>query len=165
MSRITSPPVIAIFVLSATILLSFIAVVAQAAQLKTGTLTCKGKGAVGLILGSKEKLSCVYQPSSGGEKQYYDGTITRVGLDVGVRGGSVMVWGVLGSTEQLPGEALGGTFAGASGDVSAGIGGGANLLVGGNKKSVTLQPLSVKGQTGVNLALGVAGLKLVPVAR
>ena len=165
MSRSPSRVISASFALCAAALLSSAGAIAQTAQIKAGTLTCEGKGAVGLILGSKEKLSCVYKPSGGGEKHHYDGTITRVGLDIGIRGKSVMVWGGLGSTEQLPGDALGGTFAGASGDVSAGVGAGANILIGGNKGSVTLQPLSFKGQTGVNLALGVAGLNLVPVAR
>lgn len=132
------------------------------AQLKAGTLTCQGQGGVGLILGSQEKLVCSFSPSGGGPKRQFDGTITRVGLDIGVRGKSVMVWAVFGSTTQDVGDRLGGTFAGVSADVAAGIGAGANVLVGGNQKSVTLQPLSVSGGTGVNLALGVSGLKLVP---
>ena len=72
----------------------------------------------------------------------------------------VMVWGVLGSTTSLPSEALRGSFVGAAADASLGIGAGAKVLVGGNKNSVVLQPLSVQGQTGVNLAVGVSGLKL-----
>lgn len=136
---------------------------AQDAKLKAGTLTCQGKGSVGLILGSKEKLTCDFTTTSGRVVQRYDGTITRVGLDVGVRGESVMIWTVLGSTTQLPGEALGGSFAGVSADVAAGIGAGANILVGGNDKSVVLQPLSVSGGTGVNIAVGVSGLQLNPL--
>jgi hypothetical protein len=57
-------------------------------------------------------------------------------------------------------RALAGTYAGASGDVSLGLGVGANALVGGSNRTVSLQPLSVEGQVGVNLALGVAGLRL-----
>ena len=71
-----------------------------------------------------------------------------------------MVWGVLGSTTSLPSEALRGNFVGAAADASLGIGAGAKVLVGGNKKSAVLQPLSVQGQTGINLAVGVSGLKL-----
>ena len=44
--------------------------------------------------------------------------------------------------------------------VSVGVGGGANVLVGGFNKTIALQPLSVQGQTGVNLAVGIAGLSL-----
>lgn len=139
------------------------ATVAQNAKLEAGTLTCQGQGSVGLVLGSQEKLVCDFTSAAGALVQRYNGTITRVGLDVGVRGKSVMIWSVLGSTTELPGEALGGSFAGVSADVSAGIGVGANALVGGNDKSVVLQPLSVSGGTGVNIAVGVSGLSLKPI--
>ena len=132
----------------------------ETAKVKTGTLTCKGKGKVGLILGSKESLDCTYKPSDGRPARRLRGTITNIGLDVGVKGKSVMVWGVLGSTTSLPSEALRGNFVGAAADASLGIGAGAKVLVGGNKTSVVLQPLSVQGQTGVNLAVGVSGLKI-----
>jgi Protein of unknown function (DUF992) len=146
-------------------LLASHAAMAETAKLKVGTLTCHGKGGVGLILGSQEQLSCKYTPADNRPPSHLAGKITRIGLDIGVRGKSVMVWAVLGSTTKLPAEALGGKFAGASADIAAGIGAGANILIGGNNKSVVLQPLSVKGQTGVNLALGVAGLTLTPIAR
>lgn len=153
-------------ILAMTVFLALFAgapVVAQDAKLKAGTLTCQGQGSVGLILGSQEKLVCTFNSTDGDTVQQYDGTITRVGLDVGVRGESVMIWTVLGSTTELPGTALGGTFAGVSADVAAGIGVGANALLGGNDKSVVLQPLSVSGGTGVNIAVGVSGLTLKPM--
>jgi hypothetical protein len=133
---------------------------AESAKVKAGTLTCKGEGKVGLIVGSKETLDCTYEPSDGRPVRKLRGTITNIGLDVGIKGKSVMVWGVLGSTTSLTSEALRGNFVGAAADASLGIGAGAKVLVGGNKNSVTLQPLSVQGQTGVNLAVGVSGLKL-----
>lgn len=136
---------------------------AQTAQVKAGTLTCKGKGKVGLILGSKESLDCTYSPADGRPSRRLRGTITNIGLDVGVTGKSVMVWGVLGSTTSLPGEALRGSFAGAAADASLGLGVGAKVLIGGNNNSVVLQPLSVQGQTGVNVAVGVSGLQLEPM--
>lgn len=136
---------------------------AQQAKLEVGTLTCDGKGSVGLILGSKEKLVCRFTTTGGKVVQRYDGTITRVGLDIGTRGKSVMIWTVLGSTSNLTGKALGGTFSGVSADVAAGIGVGANILIGGNDKSVVLQPLSVSGGQGLNIAVGVSGLQLVPI--
>ena len=43
---------------------------------------------------------------------------------------------------------------------SIGAGLGANALVGGNNNTITLQPLSVEAQTGLNLALGVADMSL-----
>jgi hypothetical protein len=40
------------------------------------------------------------------------------------------------------------------------VGGGAQLLVGGSNNAISLQPLSVQGQTGLNLAVGVASMSL-----
>ncbi len=129
-------------------------------QIRAGTLTCTGKGGVGLILGSQEALNCVFAPASGGPGLHYAGTITRVGLDIGIKGQSTMIWAVLASTSELPGDRLDGSFGGVAADASLGLGAGAQVLVGGNEKGVVLQPLSVKGQTGLNIAAGVAGLTL-----
>lgn len=136
--------------------------VAQSAKIRAGTLTCEGQGGVGLIIGSKERLLCNYTPANGGPVRNYYGTITRLGLDLGIKGKSVIVWGVLASTRELPSDALVGRFAGAAADASLGLGAGAQVLVGGTQKSLVLQPLSVKGSVGVNLAVGVAGLRLDP---
>lgn len=135
----------------------------ETAKVIAGTLTCQGQGTVGLIVGSKEELICKYAPAGGGPEHSFAGTTTRVGLDVGVRGKSVMIWTVLGSSTELPSERLGGSYAGVSADVAAGLGVGANVLVGGNNKSIVLQPLSVKGETGINIAIGVSSLSLKPL--
>ena len=132
----------------------------EPAKLVSGTLTCKGKGSVGLIIGSKQSFECSYVPAGKSPAQSYTATITKIGLDIGVKGASTMVWTVLSSTTDLPAEALEGKYAGVSADASIGVGGGANVLVGGSKDSVVLQPLSVQGQVGLNLAVGVSGLAL-----
>lgn len=135
-------------------------VIASAQNVRAGTLTCEGQGNVGLILGSSERLRCTYQPASGGPAIGFTGRITRLGLDLGIRGKSVLVWGVLASTREIPGDALVGNFVGAAADASLGLGAGAQVLVGGTRRSIVLQPLSVKASVGVNLAAGVAGLRL-----
>ena len=56
--------------------------------------------------------------------------------------------------------ALTGTYAGVSGDVAIGLGLGANVLVGGSRRSIALQPLSVEGNVGVDVTLGVSRLRL-----
>lgn len=136
---------------------------AQDAKVVAGTLTCEGQGTVGMVIGSKEELVCKYEPVGGGPVHRFAGSTTRVGLDVGIRGKSVMIWTVLGSTTQVPGERLKGNFAGVSADVAAGLGVGANVLLGGNNKSIVLQPVSVKGEVGLNVALGIAALSLTPL--
>lgn len=132
----------------------------EPAKLVSGTLTCKGEGSIGLIIGSKQSFKCSYAPAGKTPAQSYTATITKFGLDIGIKGASTMVWTVLSSTADLPAEALEGKYAGVSADASIGVGGGANLLVGGSKDSVVLQPLSVQGQVGLNLAVGVSGLAL-----
>jgi hypothetical protein len=132
------------------------------ARLRVGTLTCVGQGTLGMILGSRERLNCTYTPSTLAPIRNYAGTITRLGLDIGIRGQSVIIWAVLASSTQLPTDALVGEFVGVAADASLGLGAGAQVLVGGTRKSVVLQPLSVRGGVGVNIAAGVAGMRLTP---
>ena len=129
------------------------------AKIEAGTLTCSGGEGMGLILGSKKSYNCTFNPTSG-PKESYRASVTKIGLDIGVTGKSVMVWTVLTSASPLKARALTGNYAGAAADVAVGVGGGAKVLVGGSQNSVTLQPLSVQGQTGLNLAVGVAELSL-----
>jgi len=51
----------------------------------------------------------------------------------------------------------------AAANASIGVGGGSNFLVGGPANAYALQPISVQGQTGLNVAAGVAGIELEPV--
>lgn len=133
---------------------------AEPAKLVAGTLTCKGKGGVGLILGSQQSLSCVFASPSGAHKHKYTATITKIGVDIGIKGDSTMVWTVLSSSTDLPKNALEGTYGGVTAGAAVGIGGNANALVGGSNHSVVLQPVSVEGQTGLNVSAGIAGLTL-----
>jgi Protein of unknown function (DUF992) len=55
---------------------------------------------------------------------------------------------------------LSGTYVGASAEASVAAGLGANVLVGGSNRAVALQPLSVQGQVGLNIAAGVGSLEL-----
>ena len=71
-----------------------------------------------------------------------------------------MAWVVIAPTNGILHRALVGKYVGGSGDISLGAGVGANALVGGSRRSIALQPLSLEVQAGVNLALGVAGLTL-----
>jgi hypothetical protein len=127
---------------------------------RTGVLRCNLAPSVGLILGSRQRMTCRFQSERSGKQETYSGTITRLGIDLGFTAGGVMSWAVLTQTAGTGRGALAGNFVGASGDIAFGLGLGANALVGGSNRSVVLQPVSVSGQVGVNLALGVAGLRL-----
>jgi hypothetical protein len=132
----------------------------QSGGTKVGVLTCQTSASIGFIVGSHTKIRCSFAPDNGGPPENYYGSINRVGLDLGVTGGGVMAWGVIAPTNGWHHGALAGSYGGASGSASIGLGVGANALIGGSHRSFALQPLSVSGQVGVNLALGVAGLTL-----
>jgi hypothetical protein len=85
--------------------------------------------------------------------------ITKFGLDLGATAGCVMVRAVFTETVAGPGF-LAGDYVGATGEATLGAGLGANVLIGRSNRTVTLQPLSVGGQIGLNLAVGVAALRL-----
>ena len=128
---------------------------------RAGTLTCDISGGIGMIIASKKEVTCMFTPSGPGPREVYVGSITKFGLDVGATAGGEMVWQVLAPSTRKFG-ALAGHYAGASGEATVGAGVGANVLVGGSDRTVTLQPVSVQGQVGLNLAVGVAGLDLQP---
>jgi hypothetical protein len=134
---------------------------AQAERTKVGMLTCDISAGIGLIITSKKELTCMFTPSQPGPREVYTGSITKFGLDLGATAGGEMVWAVYAPTTRRFG-ALAGHYGGASAEATVGAGVGANVLVGGSNRTVTLQPLSVQGQVGLNLAVGVAGLELRP---
>lgn len=125
---------------------------------RVGALNCVVEGGVGLILGSKKGMTCTFK-STNGRSERYKGSITRLGVDIGVTGKAYMTWAVF-APGRLKSGSLAGNYGGAGAEATVGVGLGANVLVGGFKKSIALQPLSVQGQTGLNVAAGVAGLKL-----
>ena len=136
------------------------AATAQTSGIVAGSLICNGAGGVGAVIGSRHRLSCVFQPVGHGPHQRYTATITRVGLDVGITGPTRMIWSVVGPTNNLQGGALAGNFVGVGANASVGVGGGGNALVGGLRNSIVLQPVSAQVQQGLNVAAGVAGLRL-----
>ena len=129
-------------------------------HVRTGTLRCDVAAGTSFIFGSTRDVHCIFTPSRGAAERY-TGEISRYGVDIGYTGAGVMLWGVLASTGDIRPGSLAGTFAGVTAAATAGVGGSANILVGGSNRGVALQPLSVEGNTGLNIALGVGELKLV----
>jgi hypothetical protein len=147
---------------SAALVLAALTGSAQAQdRIQAGSLTCDVSAGIGLIIGSQRNVSCTFTPSLPGPIEYYTGTISKLGVDLGVTAGGVMVWLVFAPTSR-PVGALAGTYVGGSAEASVIAGVGANALVGGSGNTFALQPLSVQGQTGLSVAAGVAGLELRP---
>src|ERR1700674_3405996 len=73
---------------------------APAQRIKAGVLTCDVSGGLGFIVGSQKEVSCLFSPDQAGPQEAYVGTITKIGLDIGITTGGVMVWGVFTETMQ-----------------------------------------------------------------
>jgi hypothetical protein len=127
---------------------------------KVGTLTCNLAPTIGLIVASKQRLSCTYAPDGPWPPERYFGSFTTVGVDIGFKSGGRLVWAVFAPTNGYYHGALAGTYVGASADVTIGVGLGANALVGGSHRSFALQPLSLEGNFGLNVAGGATKLRL-----
>lgn len=133
---------------------------ARAQTVKAGILTCDVSSGWGFVFGSSRDLKCTFSPVSG-TPQHYVGHIDRFGVDIGYIAGGVLAWAVLAPTTDLSPGALAGQYGGLTVGAAAGVGGAANLLVGNaSGKTVSLQPLSVEGTAGVNVAAGVAQITL-----
>ena len=147
---------------SAVVLLP--AVSSAQSAVKVGTLRCNVSAGLGLVITSSRDMSCTFRPSRG-RREAYRGTIRRFGLDIGATSRGVLVWGVVAETRRPLKGALAGEYVGATAEATAGVGLGVNALVGGSGRAYSLQPISVEGQLGLNLAAGVAQLTLVNARR
>src|SRR5882724_13283238 len=129
---------------------------------RAGILQCHGGQNVGFVVGSVTSLECVFQ-SEGRRPEPYLATVRRFGLDLGVTDQTRFSWAVNTPTRNIRRGDLSGSYGGVGANASVGVGGGSNFLVGGPANSFALQPISVQGQTGLNVAAGVANIELQPV--
>lgn len=132
---------------------------AQAQGVQVGTLTCNVASGFGFVFGSSRAINCTFAPP-GGPPQHYVGSIDRFGVDIGYLQGGVIIWTVVAPTANVAPGSLAGTFGGATASATVGVGLGANVLVGGSGNSIALQPVSIQGTTGLNVAAGIAALTL-----
>jgi hypothetical protein len=151
-----------------TLSIAIVALVAPIASanalppVRAGILQCEGGQNVGFVVGSVTSLECVFQ-SEGRRPEPYIATVRRYGVDLGITGQTSLAWAVNAPTGQVGRGDLAGNYGGVGANASIGVGFGGNFLVGGPANSYALQPISVQGQTGLNVAAGIAGLELEPV--
>jgi len=147
-----------IFVAVAVIALAAGPAAAQS-RVQAGVLECRGLGTTSFVIGSVHELECVFR-SDYGQPIRYHGVVRKLGVDIGFTEQSSLAWGVFAPTRQIgPGD-LAGVYSGVTAGAAVGVGGNANALVGGSNNSFALQPVSIEGQTGINVAVGVADLEL-----
>lgn len=133
---------------------------ARAERFHVGSLLCSGSPRVGVLVGSTQELNCVFHSRNSSRRYFYDGRVTRVGLDVGVTGSSVLSWMVFARNSRVRHGSLRGSYVGGSASVALGPGRGANVLIGGSRRSIALQPISLERSVGINLAATVTHLTL-----
>jgi hypothetical protein len=151
-----------IVAMEAILLSTLVAIPAHAADnvsVKTGYLTCHEAGGWGFIIGSSHEIHCMFT-SNNHRTEYYTGSISKFGADIGYLQSAVILWAVAAPTTDLNPGALAGDYGGAQASLALGVGAGANVLLGGFHKSIALQPVSVEGQNGLNVAAGIEGMSL-----
>ena len=136
------------------------------ADVEAGALSCRGGGAIGMVVTSLHRFDCIFRPADGGPPQRYAATIRKVGVDLGFTNVEAIEWLVFAPTRVVGPGGLAGGYGGVQAGASVGVGVGANGLVGGVGNSFALQPVSVEAQQGINVAGGLAGLELsyIPLA-
>lgn len=129
------------------------------AGVRVGTLSCHEAAGWGLILGSSRDLQCTFT-GGGGRVEHYRGSISKFGMDIGYQHSGALVWAVIAPTDDPGRGALAGHYGGATASASVGFGFGANALIGGFDRSIALQPVSVEGTTGLDVAAGLGEMTL-----
>jgi hypothetical protein len=132
---------------------------APQSRIAVGVIECRLAQGSSFIIGSVRDFDCLYRPPDG-RPQEYRAIARRIGLDLGFSTEAGMVWSVFAPTNLVGPGALQGGYVGVSAGAAIGVGIGANALIGGVNNSFALQPLSIEGQSGLNIAAGVASLEL-----
>ncbi len=127
---------------------------------RVGTLSCNVASGWGFVFGSSKALNCTFSHGPGRPPEHYAGTISKFGVDIGYTQGGVLVWAVLAPTANVAPGALAGNYGGATASATVGVGAGANVLVGGSNRTISLQPVSIEGNTGLNVAAGIGAITL-----
>jgi hypothetical protein len=127
-------------------------------RVEVGVLTCTSRGSTGFIIGSTKYLHCRFHRP--GRDEFYRGAISKFGLDIGSTKITSIAWAVLAPTSNLPPRSLNGKYGGIGAEATVGLGVGANALIGGSKRGIILQPVSVQAQKGLNIAAGIEALEL-----
>jgi len=128
---------------------------------RVGVLECKLSGSGPSIIVENQAIDCVYDDDDeGGRPVHYVGKLTKIGANLSVNGPGDLAWVVAAATRQLGPGALAGDYAGPGATVKVGVGGGGAILVGGSDNTISLQPLSVEGGTGLGVTAGIESLTL-----
>ncbi len=130
--------------------------------MRAGVLECEGRRASGKLVMSHSRLRCLFR-SQGHQPERYVANVHRYGVDLGLTAETKMAWAVNAPVNDFGRSELRGRYGGVTANAAAIVGFGGNFLLGGADRAPALQPISLQGQTGLNLAAGVTEVELLPV--
>ena len=124
-----------------------------------GLLKCDTSIGIGEILVRKQTMNCIFTHSDG-KSENYTGTVHQYGVEIGMVKEGHLAWAVFAASPASGAGLLAGKYGGVDAAVAAGIGLGADVLVGGTGKAFSLQPFAVEGEPGIGIAAGVEQIEL-----
>jgi hypothetical protein len=129
------------------------------ANTQLGMLKCDTSIGIGEILVRKQTMTCVFTHSDG-KTENYTGKVHQFGIEIGEVKEGHLAWAVFAASPATGTGLLAGKYGGVDASVAAGIGLGADVLVGGTGEALSLQPLAVEGEPGIGIAAGVEQIEL-----
>ena len=133
------------------------------AGVEVGILTCENVPGTGLnlIIHSTTDIKCVFNPAKGDEERYKGETGIGLGVDLKWDRKDKITFTVLSNSFRAGTHQLAGKYAGGKASVTAGLGGGAAVLVGGVENSIGLKP-ALEQSKGFGVAAGLGYMSLEP---
>ena len=127
---------------------------------QVGMLKCDTSIGIGEILVRKQTMTCVFTHTNG-KTENYTGKIHQYGVEIGMVKEGHLAWAVFAVSPASGTGLLAGKYGGVDASAAAGIGLGADVLVGGTGEAFSLQPLAVEGEPGIGIAAGVEQVELI----
>jgi hypothetical protein len=138
---------------------------AQDKGVTVGMLECHEANGAGLVFSSSKDLNCTFSGTEkGAQAVYFKGKINKYGVDLGFTQNGVLLWGVVSTSNRFTPGDLAGKYGGVTAQVGWGGGLGAHVLFGGTNNGFALQPVSIQGFSGANIAAGIAEVELRPAS-
>lgn len=132
---------------------------------KIGTLNCKTvpHSGINLLIHSTTEVKCTFNSSAGDYKERYKGeTGIGLGIDINIDRKENLSYAVFSADFEAGTYQLAGKYAGGGASATVGVGAGVQVLIGGNDRSISLQPVVISGSTGGGVAGGITYLYLEP---
>lgn len=125
-----------------------------------GSLTCNIAAGTGYILASSKKMDCVFLGKDGVSTAQYEGTINKVGIDIGYTKAMHTIWRVYSLGSDRKANQIAGTYVGEQGTAAAGAQAGGNWIYGGPNAEIGMIASGIVQDAGYNLAMGIAEMTI-----